>query len=120
MKRICKIRVDSIEASTKFEGKWVAMLALDGEREAQRFWMSHKQMTSIHRNLDKGTLFAAFDYDAPKGPRFIWASTDTAWLEKAFLTPTIANKAEQIQSIVNTIKAQPVVESSVDFDDLPF
>lgn len=93
-KKLHRIRVDSLEPSSKYEGKWIAQISLDGAEFTQTFWMSHKQMGSIQKNLDRPLLFAAFDYDAPKGPRFIWASSDRAWLTKAFLEP----KEEQAEA----------------------
>lgn len=119
MKKVHKIRVDSLEASTKFEGKWVAMLAREEEQESNRYWMSHKQMTSIHKNLDRpGTLYAAFDYSGPKGPRFIWASTDLAWLSDAFLKTDTAVKAAQV---ITQLKPAPEISGREwSEEDLPF
>jgi len=94
-KQIHRIRVDSLEPSSKYEGKWIAQISLDGAEFTQTFWMSHKQMGSIQKNLDRPLLFAAFDYEPPKGPRFIWASSDKAWLTKAFLEP----KEEQLEAV---------------------
>lgn len=119
-KKIHRITVGPIEAAKKYEGKWVVTLSLDGGQPSS-YWMSHKQMTSVQKCLDRPVIFAAFDYEkaAQYGkPRFIWATGDKAWLEKTFLstgeqetyTVAPAEAQQRIQAIVSTITE----------DDIPF
>lgn len=125
MKRIHRIRVDGLDPSPKYEGKWVALLALDGEPTARKFFISAKQMSSIQKGLDKPILFACFDYERGEDkPRMIWASPDKAWLENAFITnprpavappPVIAKPQFKDFSAVETPKAPEWADQ-----DLPF
>jgi hypothetical protein len=87
MKKLHKIKVHSMEPSAKYEGKWVCQITLDDSKMPNTYWMSHKQMTSIQRILDKPVQYAAFDYEKEK-PRFIWAASDKEWLTKAFIGET--------------------------------
>jgi hypothetical protein len=130
MKRIHKIRVDSLEPSTKFESKWVAHLSLDG-KDSSRFFMSEKQMNGLKRGLDAPLLFAAFDYEKAEqygSPRFIWAATDRAWLEKAFLNsesrpapvaPPVAEKAKPSFAEMTASVKLPADPAWLD-EELPF
>ena len=118
-KKIHRVTVGPIEASKKYEGKWVVTLSLDGGQPST-YWMSHKQMTSIQKCLDKPVIHAAFDYEkvAQYGkPRFIWATGDREWLAKTFLgqadtfTVPPAEAKQKIQSIISSISSE---------DDIPF
>lgn len=82
--QIHKLRVDSIEASTRFEGRWVCQGALDDSRPI-KFWMSFKQAGSINKNLDAETLYCVVDHGDPEKPRFVWASNALDWLQNSFL-----------------------------------
>lgn len=115
-KKIHKITVGPIEAATKYDGKWVVTLSLDGGHPS-KYWMSHKQMTSVQKVLDKPVIFAAFDYEkaAQYGkPRFIWATGDRQWLAKTFLgevdtfsIPPAEAKAK-VQAIINDITEEDI------------
>jgi hypothetical protein len=129
MKRILSIKCHSLEASSKFEGKWIANISTPGEPFPSTYWMSHKQMTSIQRNLDKPVLFAVFDYSKDK-PRFVWASTDKAWLAGAFCAdqPQEAQEATQpfetaparVAAIKTKIAYPEPVQREWTEEDLPF
>lgn len=119
MKKIHKIKATQIEAATgKYEGKWIVTMSLDGTAPAN-YWMSHKQMTSVQRALDKPVVYAAFDYEKAEQygkPRFIWATGDKAWLAKTFLgepdtfSVPPAEAKQKLQAIV----------SDITDDDIPF
>lgn len=81
---IHRLRVDSIEASTRFEGRWVCQGALDDSRPI-KFWMSFKQAGSINKNLDAETLYCVVDHGDPEKPRFVWASNALDWLQNSFI-----------------------------------
>jgi hypothetical protein len=89
--RLYTLRVDRIEASSKYEGKWVvngsvANMKAEHDSTPVKLWMTHKQANSIQRNLDSPRgLFAVLDVVNAEKPRFVWASGDQAWLAKAFL-----------------------------------
>lgn len=75
-----------MEASAKFEGKWLMNATLNSEPFPQVFWLSTKQMNCVQKNLkNQGMLWAAIDYTKPDKPRFIWLSTDQSWLRKSFV-----------------------------------
>ena len=101
-KGLYQIRVDSLEASTKFEGKWVAQAYVDGLGEL-KLWMSHKQAGSLHRNLDAPELWAVLDTGNPAKARFVWASNNKEWLEGAFLS----GKPREPQAQAVQAKSQP-------------
>lgn len=105
-KSVHTIRVDSLEASTKFEGKWILNAAVDGLGDL-KFWLSHKQAGAVHRNLDAPTLWAVIDTGNPEKARFVWCSNNKEWLEGAFMKP----KDGGTQTTVST----PVVESKKAF-----
>ena len=90
-KGLYTIRVDSLEASTKFEGKWIVQAQVEGIGEC-KFWVSHKQAGSIHKNLDAPELFAVLDTGNPEKARFVWCSNNREWLEGAFLKPKEGDK----------------------------
>jgi hypothetical protein len=96
-KGIYSIRVDSLEASTKFEGKWIAQAVVEGLGEL-KLWMSHKQAGSLHRNLDAAELWAVLDTGNPGKTRFVWASNNREWLEGAFLSDKPREQAQAKQT----------------------
>lgn len=116
-KKIHKITVGPLEAAKgKYEGKWIVTLSLDGG-PAATYWMSHKQMTSVQKVLDKPVIFAAFDYEKAEQygkPRFIWATSDRQWLAKTFLgeadtfTVPPAEAKAKVQAIINNITEEDI------------
>jgi hypothetical protein len=110
-KGIYSIRIDSLEASTKFEGKWVAQASVEHLGNL-KLWMSHKQAGSLHRNLDAPELWAVIDTGNSEKPRFVWASNNREWLEGAFLkdspketkAPVAAPKAASKPTYVKATK----------------
>jgi hypothetical protein len=83
--RVYSLRVDSLEASTKYEGKWIVNGSLGSEDLAVKLWMTTKQAGSIQRNLDADELFCVVDEIDPERIRFVWASNNREWLAGSFL-----------------------------------
>lgn len=122
MNKLHKIKVVSMEPSSKYEGKWICQLYLDGSRIPNNYWMSHKQMTSLQKNMDKPVLYGAFDYTKDKA-RFIWASDSKEWLSNAFKA-TDANEPppasfETVKSHVDAFK-RSVETVTITDEELPF
>lgn len=92
-KSVHTIRVDSLEASTKFEGKWILQASVDGLGD-YKFWLSHKQAGGVHRNLDAAAIWAVIDTGNPEKPRFVWCSNNREWLEGAFMKPKDGEQAQ--------------------------
>lgn len=83
--RCYRLKVESVEPAQKYEGRWVVKGMIGEEQKPVILWMSWKQMTSIQRNMDADPLYCVVDVaDEPK-IRFVWASSDKAWLENAFM-----------------------------------
>ena len=115
--KVHRIRIDGIDRS-KFEGRYVAMLALDHAADSKRFWVSEKQKNCLEKNLDSITLFAAFDCsNTEKGPRFIWASTDRGWLTKAFIDSPPRPRPEPVKPHVVEAVVPAVTWTE---EDIPF
>ena len=93
--RCYRFRVDSLEASTRFEGRWVALGALGEEARPVKFWISQKQAGSIQRSLDGEQLLCVVDVADPEKTRFVWASDNREWLESRFLADRMAQKEEE-------------------------
>jgi hypothetical protein len=88
--KLYQLRVDRLDASTKFEGRWVLNGVLIGASAANevtpvKLWMSHKQAQSVHKNMDAKELYAVLDVIDAEKPRFVWASNNRVWLAQAFL-----------------------------------
>ena len=94
---IYRLSVTTLEASTKFEGRWICQGKLNDQTEV-KFWMSHKQAGSLHRNLDAPTIFAVIDEGDPEKLRFVWASNDLEWLKNSFLKGTKAEQPTQFEA----------------------
>jgi hypothetical protein len=107
-KELHQIRVDSLEASTKFEGKWVCNAHVEGLGEL-KLWMSHKQAGSLHRNLDAPELWAVLDTGNPEKTRFVWASNNREWLEGAFLS---GKPREQAPAPQTAPQAKPAAKAA--------
>lgn len=98
-----RLRVDTLEASTKFEGRWVCQGALDDSRQI-KFWMSFKQAGSLHKNLDAETLYCVVDFGDPEKPRFVWASNSLEWLTNSFCN---GEKAKAPQAAPQSFESTP-------------
>lgn len=109
-KSIHTLRVDSLEASTKFEGKWILQAYVEGLGD-HKFWLSHKQAGGVHRNLDADTLWVVVDTGNPEKPRFVWCSNNAEWLKGAFLKP----KDGEEQTTAPEPAPKPTVEAKKPF-----
>lgn len=97
--RMYTLTVDRLDASNKYEGKWVLNGTIHGVATSYpvKLWMSQKQASSVQRNLESETIYAVLDVIDAEKPRFVWASDNLEWLSKAFLKQdkgAIANPAE--------------------------
>lgn len=124
---IHRLRVDTIEASTRFEGRWVCQGSLDDSRPI-KFWMSFKQAGSINKNLDAETLYCVVDHGDPEKPRFVWASNALEWLQNSFLKDKPAESPAPVQKAptapkkpVGTFQSQtPTNRFESGDEELPF
>jgi hypothetical protein len=108
------VQIDKLEASTMYEGKWVANISIEGILK-DRFFISEKQARSIERCKRYKDAFCVMDHAPEKGPRFVFASTNADWLCTTFEarrdTPAVA-------AAVETVKPMPYTEMTE--ADLPF
>jgi len=130
MNTVIKItKVHSIEPHPEYNEKWIAAIQTEGSDKAINYWISHKQMTSLQKNLDRPSLYAAFD-TSKRFPRFIWAGSDKLWLTSTFCKDPIQDAIdapksfEEAQSHLTAIKkkvtAPQAPEREWDEADLPF
>jgi hypothetical protein len=129
MNHVFKIKVHTIEPHPEYREKWVANITTEGAEKPQNYWISHKQMTSLQKNLDRPSLYAAFD-TSKRFPRFIWAGSDKLWLTSTFCKDSIQDALdapktfEETQAHIGAIKAKitapQATEREWDEADLPF
>jgi hypothetical protein len=77
--------VESVEPSSKFPGKWVAQIQFHPDAAPQKYWMSDKQKGGLDRCERAKQKFCAIDATDPAKERFIYASSNSKWLEDTFL-----------------------------------
>jgi hypothetical protein len=129
MNKVMTIKVVTLNPHPEYEGKWVAELITEESPTPRNYWISHKQMGSIQKNMDKALLFAAFDC-SKKFPRMIWASTNKQWLQDTFCKDSIQEAIdapktfEEIQSGVRAVKQAIAdykpTQSLISEEELPF
>jgi hypothetical protein len=129
MNTVMKIKVHTLEPHPEYEGKWVANITTEDSDKPSNYWVSHKQMTSLQKNLDRPVLYAAFD-TSKRFPRFIWAGSDKVWLTTTFVKDAIQEALdapktfEETQTHVTAIKnkttAPQAPEREWEDADLPF
>lgn len=93
MNKVMTVKVVTLNPHPEYEGKWVAELITEENPNPKAYWISHKQMTSLQKNMDRALLFAAFDC-SKKFPRMIWASTNKQWLVDAFCKDSLQEAIE--------------------------
>lgn len=130
--QVFTFRVDSLEPSTKYEGRWVVQGAIGKESSPVKFWMSHKQMTSIQRNLDRGQLYCVVDIADPEKMRFVWCSNNLQWLQDSFLgkgtQPQVKApqksfndfKQDSVRETISRVIKAPIPEVTITDEDIPF
>jgi hypothetical protein len=129
MNKVMKIKVHTLEPHPEYEGKWVANITTEDSDKPSNYWVSHKQMTSLQKNLDRPVLYAAFD-TSKRFPRFIWAGSDKLWLTTTFVKDAIQDALDapktfeetktHLESIKTKITAPQAPEREWDDADLPF
>lgn len=105
--KLVKLKVVDLEESPRFPGRWMLTAFIDNAKEAAVLWMSFKQMTSVRRNADARPLYAVIDVADSERTRFVWASSDAAWLLENMINKK-QGKADKAQDDVPVHFTQPV------------
>lgn len=133
--RLYTLRVDRLEASKKFEGRFVLNGHIHGLKASSdttevKLWMSQKQANSVQKNMDSKVIFAVIDVVDREKPRFVWASNNQEWLAKAFLehpdhdlgvpTQDVAAPVGEFDKFSKTSKPLSETRFMNDSEELPF